>query len=479
LSSVSAILISITILRKMIALNKKIFLKITLLVVVQCSFLFSQETISCLDYMTQIKNQLPQIQKSQLSVELAENSIKQASSLEDPVLELNTSLLQEYQYTTAINPTKIRGNSIGASLTKKSLNGTTFGYGGSLFLGDYKIPQVYVNYTYPIFYNAGGIQDKFKTYAAQNNFDIEKWKQQDIDNQTLNEFRKLYFQWIKTNAIISLLENNIKNAKELQKNTKAKHASGLADLDDVEKISTLVIKYQSQLVQYHTYVNEILALLTPYINTKELTPSNTEVAAQLRLINKKDLTTIDVNEHPSFKIYELQKQYFDEYKEVLKNSLLPKTDLNLQVALKGKNEDLSQAISDMENVDYTAAIVFSIPLNKTKAKADLEALEITVKLLAQDIRQNSNYLQSQKDKLLANIQGQQKQLKLSAKNLKSLQSRYKVENSKYKRARLNISYLIDTQNAIITEKINSKTLETGIIFNYFDLLIISNSGRLL
>jgi outer membrane efflux protein len=451
---------------------EKIYISL-LLVLLSSSSLSAQGTISYQEYLTKIKAQLPQIQKSQLTVKLAKNTIEQALAVEDPVLEFSTSVLQEYQYTTNTDPTYLQGVGIGAALTKKNIdNGTTLGYGSSIFVGDYKIPQLYVNYSYPIFYNAGGIQDKFKIYAARNNLDIEQWKQQDTDARTLNEFKKLYFQWVKTNAVISLLENNIKNAEKLQQNTKAKQVSGLADLDDVEKSSALVIKYQTQLVQYHTYADELLAMFEPYINTNELVPDNSEVARHLAVIKEQELITVNIKEHFSFKVYKLQEQYFDEYKKVLENTLLPKTDLNLQVALKGRDEDFNQAVSNMKELDYTAAIVFSVPLDKAKAKADLAALEISSEFLDQDIRQNTNSLQAQKDKLLANIYGQQKQLELSFKNLKSLQKRYRIEKSKYEKARLNLSYLIETQNAIIAEKINSKNLELGIIFNYFDLLIV-------
>ena len=82
-------------------------------------------------------------------------------------------------------------------------------------------------------------------------------------------------------------------------------------------------------------------------------------------------------------------------------------------------------------------------------------------------------LQSQRDQIIANIEGQQNQLILSQKNLKNLNKRYKIEAGKYDKARLNLSFLIETQNAIISEKINTINLKLNIIFNYLDLALVS------
>ena len=455
-------------------MNKKNRLLLLLLfILLQSNFLFAQNTISYKEFISKIKNQLPQIQKTQLSIKLAENKIKQASSITDPVLNFNTNLMQEYQYT-ATTRNYIHGFGVGAEITQKNIeNGTSLQYGIASFFGDYKVPQIYINYSYPLFYNSGGMQDKFTVYAAQNNFDIEKWKQLESDAQILNKYKKLYFQWIQTKAAINLLEKSIINAKNLRQNAKAKYKSGLIDLDDVEKTESLIIKYQNQLVQYQISLNKLLASIKPYINNLKLIPNDSDMRDQITKINTKNLSAMNIKNNSSFKVYELQKQYFNEYKKVLENRLTPKTDLNLQVALKGRDESFYQSVRNFEDLDYSAAIVISMPIEKAKEKADLEALDISTKLLEQNILQNTNLLQSQRDQIIANIEGQQNQLILSQKNLKNLNKRYKIEAGKYDKARLNLSFLIETQNAIISEKINTINLKLNIIFNYLDLALVS------
>lgn len=483
------------------------FLFIFLIILIPC---FSQDNakdniISFESYMNLISAELPEMHQNQNKVELAKNEVKKANELHNVELSSNFSGIGKQTYPdgkgtelystgfntqTMLSTTLPSGTIVGAGFdyTQMYSNGLTevmnFSPMGvtsedkTLSTVTYD-PIIKINIAQPLIFNWFGFLDRFAKKDAKMKLEIERLKKIENDKMILDYYKKIYFSWIAYSDIISLLERSIQNAIKLEKQTREKLRTGIAENDDLQKVIYQVFKYQEQHQMTISEYENILNELSIFFDTSASSPDNEE----LSLFFKKsaDITPdlVEFENTRNSKIINLSKAELEYVKKASFNKTLPMLNAfgNLDIKFHQFEKTLDNDAKDPEifygDIDFTVGLEFRYPLGNFKSRAELKETELMIKDLLLQYESSRNQYNKGIKAIITNIKSFKKVYEIKEKSLGSLNSRYKTEKRKYNQARLDLAFLLDTDNAITSEEIELVRMKINLINLYFDYLNIT------
>lgn len=113
---------------------------------------------------------------------------------------------------------------------------------------------------------------------------------------------------------------------------------------------------------------------------------------------------------------------------------------------------------------------FKYSLENNSAESSLKDIEIQIKALEYEYKTVENSYRKQMHDYIESSQGIIKQLENNEKTLMALESKLVTEKRKYSQARLNLSYVIDTENSITVERNSIVALKYQLIGYYIDYM---------
>jgi len=440
------------------------------------------------EYVKRIQANLPEIQQSLLQVEKSRNTLMASQAAHDFNLQSNGQYSVQQQYST--NPlfqnqvtTGIAGD---ISLSKKlQKSGTTITAGydyqhiSSIVKMDsqetrlaYHSPAVFVNISQPILRNAFGLLDRYSIRDAAMKLEIEKLRQQETDKQTMTAYKKLFFDWIEIGLRLELIKKNIANAEILYHQVRSRRLAGMADIDDELSARLVVLNYRDTYKDNEINLNQIARQLEVHLkknrSTEKMQPDTDDFNRYYQSAGTQAYPFVNYEQTRSFALYQKMLENYQSGEIAAKNRLLPNLNIIGEYALKSRNDSYTEAMNRLNDPHYYIGFSFTYPLDNTQAKADLNSARIQIEDVIQQRQISRNSYEKTLGTLLEAIHGLQEFIKMKEAKIKTLQQLYQTEWIKYRQARLDIKYLIDTMNSIITEELAIVSFKKSLIQYNFD-----------
>ncbi len=455
-----------------------------ILMMLAASAVFSDEiggtsrSISYIDYIAAIEKTLPELKSNEMEVLSAENKVKSAKSGSDTALTAGGSAYSSKQYSSINNKGDVKGYNYYAGLSKTfSSTGTTVtgtynydknNYSNFSSASDYSAyePSAAIQISQPLLYNFLGKVDRYSENDAKMQLEIAKHQLQENNKSVLNAYKKLYFQWIMYKANIGNLDEAISNSIILKEQMKRKVNAGLADNDDYQSAVSSVLSYENQRREYMTAIKNIENQMNLYLDGNTI-PDEKAFDEIYRKAAGEGLSDVSFKHTTSAKIMDLTMKNYAYSKGVYENKLLP--EFNILAGITKKDISGSQTYG-AKDTDYNVGFEFKYYLENNSAESSLKDVEIQIKALEYEYKSTENTYKKQLLSFIESSNGIIDQLENKEKTVKALESKLVTEKKKYNQARLNLSYVIDTENSITTERNNILALRYQLIGYYIDYM---------
>jgi len=436
-----------------------------------------KKTISYDEYIAGIEKTLPELKSNEMNILSAENKVKNAKSGGDISFNAGGNYYSNTQYSGLSSKGDVDGYDYYAGLSKTiTSTGTklsgTYNYSKNCYSGfgstsDYSSyePAVTVKVTQPLLYNFLGKVDSYSEDNAKMQLEIAKNQLEQNNRSVLNVYRKLYFQWIMYKENINNLDEAIGNSNKLKAQIRKKVDCGLADNDDYQGAVASVLGYENQRRGYETSLKNIENQLSIYIDISAGVPDEKTFEEYYRKAGGEGLAEHDFKNTTSAKVMDLTIKNYMYSKGVYENRLLP--EFNVYAGMTKKDISGSPTYG-VDDTDYNVGFEFRYYLGNNAAESGLKDVEIQLKSLEYEYNAVQNSYRKQMLGYIESSKGIIEQLDNSVKTLKALESKLVTERRKYNQARLNLSYVISTENSITAEKNSIIALKYQLIGNYID-----------
>jgi len=436
-----------------------------------------KKTISYNDYITEIEKSLPELKSNEMDILSAENRVKKAKSGGDISLNAGGNAYSNTQYSGINDKGDVKGYDYYAGLSKTiTSTGTTLSgtynyskndYNNFSSTPDYTAyePSVTAKISQPLLYNFLGKVDRYSENNANMQLEIAKYQLQENNKSVLNAYKKLYFQWIMYNDIIKNLDEAISNSNILKEQVRRKVNAGLADNDDFQGSVASVLSYENQRREYQTALKNISNQISIYLNIAAGVPDVKIFNEYYRKADESGLAELDFKNTTSAKIMDLTMKNYAYSKGVYENRLLPEFNVFAGITKKDIAESQTYGVKD---TDYSVGFEFKYSLENNSAESSLKDVEIQIRSLEYEYTAAQNSYRKQLLGYIESSNGIAEQLANKEKSLQALESKLVTERKKYSQARLNLSYIITTENSITSERNNILALKNQLIGNYID-----------
>ena len=445
-----------------------------------------QKTIITLDnYLGIINQKLPEFKQNKIKLEKSKNSVYRSKAIDDFRFNGSATYSKTEQYSSGLDYTKgyvfstgvekvisQTGTRVSASVDYTQMDTTLDPTAGGITTNAYQ-PSASITVTQPLLYNFLGKVDRYAKTNAKANFEINKIRT-DLQNKALTTYyKKLYVRWIQFESGLLILEKNIKTAKKLENQVRRKVKRGLADNDEVQKAHSATLTYKITYDNYKKELDKLKNELSIFFDIKNSKPNFdkfSELYSTSLDLNFKD---IDFGETKNSELLKLTLKNLNYSLDVNENKQLPELNLIGSVTQKSNEDSVGNSISNMKDTDYFVGFSMSYSLGNHENKGSLKDVRLSLKETKEDYIITKNSYNKDLSNLQTSKQSYLNQIKFRKQNLNSLKSQYRTEKTKYNQARLNLSYLIQTENNILAAKMSSLDLQSGLIMlmlDYNDLI---------
>ena len=470
--------------------KKYIFLVVTLCFLMLYSHSFAQQNpniISYEQYIAVISEKLPQIKNNALQVQKAQNQVEKAKSISDTSVVANGYYARQKQYTTGKNlfepdynntyygyagieqiiPATGTRISAGAEYESTFVKGTvTLPVTQAMSVDAYR-PSVKASITQPLLKNAFGFVDKYEKNSALKKLDIQKLQKLTDDQSVLNYYKKLFFKWILYQQALEILKESMDNAQSLVDSVQRKAKSGLAENDDVQRAYSSLLNYQAQYTQYEITYKSLCDELSLYFD-KPVAPYTDDLQHIFASVAQNEFAEVEFEKTRAYLIVAKNIDAVTYAINVASNSTLPEMNLMVSVARKNYSNIKSEALSKLPDTDYSLGFEFRYPLGNHGADAQLYEYELSLMELQHNLLIAKNNYYTSLRALIQSLNGYKSIIDTHNKNLQALLSQRQTERKKYEQARLDLQYLINTENNIAMEKLAILQFQVTLIGCYID-----------
>lgn len=497
----------------MILTNQKVYISLLIILALYSSPLDARDgkgkrtVISFEQYCHILKKELPELKKSEMEEMLAENRVNKEKKIDDWTLESETMYVID-NTSLSLSGTgdlgvpidgelnanaRVHGLQVDTGVSRtfaktgtRLKTGVKFGILDSNY--DYTIsppaslsgqfsdtlyqPVIYVGVSQPLLYNSLGILDRFPKKDAKFQYEIEKIEQKQYRRSIETYYRKLYFDWILYKRIITILEGTIRNTRRIVGTVNRHYRSGMADLDDVNKSNLALYTYQDQLNTLKSTFRQISVNLYPYIDTEERIPEEATFESYVEKSLATEYSAVPFEKTGNYRIYRYSLRRLDMAEKAGKNRTLPQLNLMAQVSKKGVDPEAGAAFeklfTSIDNIDLEVGLMLTYPIGNHEGKADYREARILKKQLGHEYQISRRKYEQGLAHISEMADTIRRSLRYKKLNLKALQAKLRTEYRKYNMARLNLTYVLDSENRIAQEKIELLKIRRKLIDLYFD-----------
>jgi outer membrane protein TolC len=449
----------------------------------------AQENVSVISYeqfIATITQKLPDIKINALKVQKAYNEVEKAKSIDDTNLTAKGQYARQKMYTTGKSlyepdykqsyygytgieqtlPSTGTRVSLGLEYNSSSITGNLTIPPQAYTVDEYR-PSITATITQPLLKNAFGIIDRYGKNSAAMKLEIQKIQQLQDDQSVLNYYKKLYFNWILYKQALDIWQESIANARSLVDSVQHKAKAGLAENDDVQRAVSSFLSYQAQYKQYEIAYKSICDELSLYFD-KSVAPRINDMNIMFDSIVSEEYAEVPFEQTRSWLIVKKNMDVMQYTIKVADNSTLPQMNLILSASRKNYSDQQREALSKLPDTDYSVGVEFSYPLGNHNADAQLKDYELSLKELENNLLITHNSYYKSLRSIIQSLNGYKELIATHSKNLQALISQRQTEQKKYEQARLDLQYLINTENSIAMEKLTLLQLKVGLVGYYID-----------
>ncbi|TYB31158.1 MAG: TolC family protein [Candidatus Mcinerneyibacterium aminivorans] len=478
---------------------KKIFI-LAMSIILMFTAVNAENILTYENYMDKIKNNLPELDKYEVDVEKAKNSIYGAEGIDDFILDSSLNYIKEKGYQTYSD---LRGVNFSTKITKKLRDyGTSvyssLGYSRSEVEGEEKVvtsiqngqpvygsmdyssdrynPELEIGFIQPLLYNAKGILDRFSIENARINYEMEQIKRDINIRNVLNYYKKLYFEWIAKNMMLDMMKESLENVKQIRSLVEDKFQSGLVDRDDLERSKSRVINYRKQVLNYQMQLDTIEKELGVIIELDGYKPDYKKFDMffnEACSLCQRENNVVPFEKTQNYEIIKKSLERLGLVKKISENKTLPKLNLVGNIALKTQENSFSDSMTEMNDIDYQFGISLNLPVENQQAKSEYIDSELSIERLNYELKETKNNYRSNLARILEHIKGKSQMMRYIDENISVLESEYETEREKYERARFELQFLLDTENNITDEKRNKIATKNDLIELYLDYMTLT------
>lgn len=417
------------------------------------------------EFRRQLRQNLPAFRQNRLSVEKSKTRVESARGAFDTTLNASWQKFQQKQYQigSTIEMDYARGQSalLGVSQTiaqtgtrvSSSLNYSDTKITGSDQTGrvlsiEQVKPALSVEISQPILYNAFGLLDRYARNDARMQLEIDRLKKQNSDKSLENYYSKLFYQWHAYTSMLLITRQAIANARSLEAQSIRMRRARLADNDDVQKARASRLQYENQYQQYLINLQRVKNELREVVSIDNYRPDQSHLSRIFSSSLERSYPYVNFADTLDHRI--LQKS-FEKLKyslKVQKNRLLPRLDLVGSVTQKSNEESPASAFEKLNDTEYYAGFQVSYPLGNHEVRAAVKEAQLLVEELKLSMESTEKDYRTQVNNLIIAARIYKQQYNIYENKLKALRSQLATEEVKYRQARLNLSYVINTRNSI-------------------------------
>lgn len=472
-------------------------------------FCQNKEILKYEDYIKTIKEKLAELKMNESKELIAKNTLFKSYSLHD--VDWKGSFSTTYnKYYWDDEDDKTTDNNIGfttgTSLSTTIPSGTniTLGvdYAETNSQGDYSefsmakmttIEGTYSNLSRTATFKAGIVQplinnwfgflDRYAKKDARMNLEIAKLKRIENDKATLNYYKKLYYMWIQYLDILKLLEKTIANARTLEKQTEQKFKSGVAEADDLERVKYSLYKYQDQYLSQRSRYREIVNELSLYFDVENLIPERKDLNNFYQTSFNNEIKYIPFEDTRNSEVLNLTRDNLEYRKKASFNRTLPQFNIygNLEVPFHMpqntktpdddyEDEDETISTPTYREIKLIAGLEFRYSLGNHQAIGAYKEMELLLKEFEYQYEITLRDYNKGMKNLISNIETLKRIIDLKEKSIAALNKQHTTERRKYTQARLELRYLLDTENSITNEEIEILQAKINLINYYLEYL---------
>lgn len=443
-----------------------------------------KNTIQYDQFITKIKETLPQIRKNRIAVKRAENAVNLGKSAFDTMLEASASWNKTWKYSynpfsrtgyetnyaTSLGFTKklySTGTSVSGGISFNQYQ-SDIDYGSFPIPNTYYYPAYYISFSQSLLKNSFGTIDRFAAKDAEMKREIEKLRATLNDDTDLNYYRKLYFDWLESIERIELLKKTIADAIILKEHVNNKFKIGLAENDDVENAKAAELQYRSVYEEETSSLKSIVDEIGLFIDTSNIVPEKKELENFLKQCDEYSFAEIQFeNTRLSF-IYHLTKENYLYIEKVARNKLLPQLNIVGSITRKAQDTTFSGSVKNINDTDYYIGISAIFPLENNAAESEKKNAELAIEEINHEYDIALNNYRKNITVLSNNAKALKKMIDFSERRVKALESKYRTEEKKYLQARLDLTFLITTAQALTAEKLNLLRLKKLLVYHLID-----------
>lgn len=440
-------------------------------------------SISYNEYLSILRNKLPELNRSTLAIETAEKNLLSAESSSDTSLSGSGSYSQGVNYSSSLpgNKTESSTWSLSGGLSRKFNStgtrleaGTGYDY-TTVDKSGYRsyTPSVYIKFTQSLLQNAFGVIDRFSLNDAKMKLSIEKLRKSETDKSYLNYYRKLYFTWIIQREKLALLKKSVAETKDLEAEIEMKVKSGLADRIDIQTVRALLLQYELTYSEAESDLHIIESEISLFVNTDSLKPAGSEFPSYYEKSDSNTYPFINFEKTRSAEIYRMTRENLSYTYDVQESRLLPQLDVTGQYTKKGNSTtDAADAYSNLKDNEYYLGFAITYPLSNSSGHAAVKEAEIAVKSINNEYEVSKKSYTTNLNTAIKRIDGLKKSIDITEKRISVLEAKYSAGYRQYLQSRQNLQFLIDTSLDITGEKITLNQLKNTLIqysIDYGDL----------
>ncbi len=439
-----------------------------------------KKNISYAEYMNTMISTLPEIQSNGINLLLQENELEKVKSISDISINAGGSLSSS---DVIQNGTKgsVTGTDISAGLskvftstgTRLSVNGgwSKTGYrdfGTSPDSDVFSAPFIGVTATQPLLKNFLGKVDSFSEKNAEMQVETEKVRLLENNKITLNAYKKMYFQWILACKQVGNSTTSLENSRAQLNQVRKNFNAGIVEEDDLQKSTASTLDYEQELETKNTDLRNIKKSLAVYIDTENLSPEENSFNELYNEAAAADYAYADFSTTNSCRLMDLTAKRLIYSQGVYENRLLP--DLNITGSYTGKNltSDSSKQFSAPGDKDWKLGFEFVYSLGNSQAEGELKDIEIQLKALEYEKKTAENSYKKMLSSISSTAAGTKIRIKKKEQYLNALSRQLVTEKKKYRQGRLNLSYVLTTENLISSARTDLDNLKYQLISLYID-----------
>ncbi len=248
-------------------------------------------------------------------------------------------------------------------------------------LNPYHESAVEVSITQPMAKNFLGSIDR--NTIKITGLDVENTGYTSLDKieSELGDSQKAYWNLVLAYKALDLTESVLENTKELFKANKRKFDIGLVEAPEFYAVEADLNQKENDVLLANDNLNQALNLLRLKLNLNRdatISPADDFECKEITAIFE-DVIITALKNRRDYKTDKNRVKSMDLYLEIKKSSMWPQIDLKGTFRKNGldqKFKDSVREITRQDQPEYVVAVVFSIPLENSKARAEYSQKEL-------------------------------------------------------------------------------------------------------